>query len=731
MKKSILTLGLAMIGLGTVTTSCEDMLTPDLDRYATEFTGTDTVNFYLGILSGVQGMVEQNILLGELRGDLVAPTEYVSDSVSAIANFTNLEDGENQLLNRAAYYKVINQCNYYLAKVDSMAMKNNSYFMRRELAQVELVRAWTYMQLVQNYGRVPFITKPVQSAGTGWETNPPEGWATPDNLLELLEGAEGQPLSQAYQYAEALGYINYGEFNTGAEKYSHSLMTFNADIIYGDLYLLRGRDKQDYEKAAYHFHRYLDLYATTYSDNLATVLKFQRGDLVDYICSASDWKYNYEGTIAIITAVPSAANSFFGKVLTRIPQVYGFDPSSGVSTETSTGTDDEGNETDVVSTSGEINVTANYKSRQMEPSPAYLALNDAQSVVYNVEDPLDPTRYIGVEYLDEGYHDLRLVGSAPLVRTDVGRLRFINKFSPSYSSTDDVTDTRYFNFRYLIPVYTLRQVYLKYAEAVNRAGFPRHAFAILRDGLYPKNMPEIGNMVVKADTVWVEKGENLVPSDVTMAYKVVADSASNKQGGANCIDLNELKRAENIEWLDFSNFTEKPARGIHQAGCGYFTDMDTVFTYENMVEQRILQEEARSGQTLDKEHALVGTVDPEVTKVTQKTMEIYGQKVKFNYHEEYAGYDYYGPSEAEIAAVETIIADEMALDLAFEGTRYYDLMRIARHRNNAGQDGSAWMAWLISRRALGLAPYEQPNTTGSLFNYLSDPNNWYLPAPKN
>ena len=216
-----------------------------------------------------------------------------------------------------------------------------------------------------------------------------------------------------------------------------------------------------------------------------------------------------------------------------------------------------------------------------------------------------------------------------------------------------------------------------------------------------------------------------------MAYKVVADSASNNQGGANCIDLNELKRAENIEWLDFSNFTEKPARGIHQAGCGYFTDMDTVFTYENMVEQRILQEEARSGQTLDKEHALVGTVDPEVTKVTQKTMEIYGQKVKFNYHEEYAGYDYYGPSEAEIAAVETIIADEIALDLAFEGTRYYDLMRIARHRNNAGQDGSAWMAWLISRRALGLAPYEQPNTTGSLFNYLSDPNNWYLPAPKN
>lgn len=732
MKKSILTLGLAILGLGTVTTSCEDMLTPDLDRYATEFNGKDTVNFYLGILSGLQGMVEQNILLGELRGDLVAPTEYVSDSVSAIANFTNLEDGENQLLNRAAYYKVINQCNYYLAKVDSMAMKNNSYFMRRELAQVELVRAWTYMQLVQNYGRVPFITKPVQSAGTGWENNPPEGWATPDNLLELLEGAEGQPLAQAYNYSEALGYINYGAFKTGAEEFSHQRLTFNADVIYGDLYLLRGRDRQDYEKAAYHFHRYLDRYCADYPDYGATIFKMQRGDQVDYYTSSSSWGDQYQKVTNIVTAVPSAANSFFGKVLTRIPQIYGFDPSSGVSTETSTGTDDEGNEQDVVTTSGEINVTANYKSRQLEPSPSYIALNEAQPLVYNVEDPLDDSRYIGVEYLEDGYQDLRLDESAPRVRTDVGRLRFINKFCSTNGNSKDVTDTRLFDFRYLIPVYTTRQIYLKYAEAVNRAGFPRHAFAILRDGLYPNNMPEIGNMVVEADTSWVAMGENQVPGKVTMHYRVVADSASNNQGGANCIDLNELKRAENVEWLDFKNFTSKPAYGIHRAGCGYFTDMDTVYTYENMVAQRIMQEEARSGQTISDERMLIETVEAETSEVTKKTMELYGQKIKYDYQEMFEGYSYYGPSEAEIAAVETLIADEMALDLAFEGNRYYDLMRIATHRNNAGLDGTTWLAWLISRRDSNLAPYEEPEKkNATLFDFLSDKNNWYLPAPKN
>lgn len=737
MKKSILSLSLALLGLGTVTTSCEDMLTPDLDRYATGFSGKDTVNFYLGILSGLQGMVEQNVLLGELRGDLVAPTEYVSDSVSSIANFRNLEDGESQLLNRAAYYKVINQCNYYLAKVDSMAMKNNSYFMRRELSQVELVRAWTYMQLVQNYGRVPFITRPVESAGTGWETNPPEGWATPDNLLELLEGVEGQSLSQAYSYAESLGYINYGNFNTGAVETSHAYMTFNGDIIYGDLYLLRGESKADYEKAAYHYHRYLDRYTRYYPYHVATVNKNQMGDRVHYI-GTTGWGNNYTvSSQNSITNVPSAANSFFGKVLTRIPQVYGFDPSSGVSSETTTEKDEDGKDKDVVTTSGRINVTANYKSRQVAPSAGYIALADAQSLVYNVPDPLDDTRYTDVEYLTDGYHDLRLDEAAPLVRTDVGRLRFIDKFCMSSSSSDDAISTSSFSFRYVIPVYTIRQIYLKYAEAVNRAGFPRHAFAILRDGLEPDKLPTIGSVnATKPDTVWTnlvpdDPESPLIPKEVKITNKVVADSASYNFGGANCIDLNELKRAEGIAWLDFDNFSEKPVVGIHQAGCGYSTDMDSLYSYENMVAQRIEQEYARSGQEIPDDRALIGSVEPVKGTPVTKNGEINGAKYTYTQQEDFEGYDYYGPSEAEIAAVETLIADEMALDLAFEGTRYYDLMRIARHRNNAGLDGSSWMAWLISRRDLDLAPYAEPQVTGSLYDFLSNPENWYLPAPKN
>ena len=162
-KKTILGLFL-LLGIGMATTSCEDMLTPDLNRSAENFSGKDTVNFYLGILSNMQDMIEQNILLGEVRSDIADTTMYTSDSIADIANFKRTPDGENELLNRAAYYKVINQCNFYLSRVDSLASKNNVYYMRKETAQVLLIRAWTYMQLVQNYGRVPFITTPVSSA---------------------------------------------------------------------------------------------------------------------------------------------------------------------------------------------------------------------------------------------------------------------------------------------------------------------------------------------------------------------------------------------------------------------------------------------------------------------------------------------------------------------------------------------------------------------------------------
>ena len=164
-----------------------------------------------------------------------------------------------------------------------MALKNNSYYMRRELAQVQLVRAWTYMQLVQLYGRVPFIVDPVTTSDTGWEKNPPLGWATPSNLLSLLEDKGG--LKQAYAYTKQLGYPSYGKFNNGAENFDQSLSLFNANLVYADLYLLRGANKGDYEQAASYYYKYLKEDTKASVSGVAAVNHFVSSAGDDYFAS--------------------------------------------------------------------------------------------------------------------------------------------------------------------------------------------------------------------------------------------------------------------------------------------------------------------------------------------------------------------------------------------------------------------------------------------------------------
>jgi len=66
--------------------------------------------------------------------------------------------------------------------------------------------------------------------------------------------------------------------------------------------------------------------------------------------------------------------------------------------------------------------------------------------------------------------------------------------------------------------------------------------------------------------------------------------------------------------------------------------------------------------------------------------------------------------------VEDLIVEERALELAYEGHRWFDLMRIARHRNDP--------AYLAEKVA---AKFEDEQKREEVKNRLMDMNNWYLP----
>lgn len=738
-KKSIIGLLISFLGLGLTTTSCEDMLTPEMDRYAEGFSGRDTVNFYFGILTNLQDVVENNVLLGDIRSDLIDTTGYVSDTVAALANFDKVENGDNGLLDRAAYYKVINQCNYYLAAVDTTAQKNNIYYMRREFAQVQMIRAWTYMQLVQNYGQVPFISVPVSNAGTGWETNPEEGWATPDNLLDLLNKAG---LKQAYEYEQTYGTPIYGSLQNGNTTIDARLCVFPGDVIMGDLYLLRGRDKSDFVSAASYYYKYIDEQNEKNSRMVTGTPSISRdGVEPNYVYSVgvSSWmsfadkgaspSYGSE----VVTLIPSAANNSFGTVLSRGANIYGFSTSSSNSTTTDA---TEG----TTSTSGNVTVTADYKSRQIAASRRFqkLAASQYQAACFTTSNSNTPTSnrdadVARVEYWPCG--DARYVGSVYLVNTTVGEVPFVHKrasvsASSTYSGNQYIsrTSTGSFSFNYTYPVYRMRQIYLRYAEAVNRAGFPRYAFAILRDGLSEETIP-----TVRTDSV--DENNRITP------YVVSAGNGAD-------IDVNELRRAENITWLDFSESRWNDQIGVHATGCMTGFDIDTLYCYNNMVAQRIADEQARVNGLSETATASLARKIKARLKAEEGVVEgsdegaDTGDDADAGDDEEEVvepeeAADPVGPSAEEINAVETLIADEMALETAYEGYRYYDLLRIARHKNNdvwgfTGADyGTQWFAWTVARRSVNLAPYEQPRVYNtSMYNRLLNIDNWYLQNPQ-
>ena len=68
----------------------------------------------------------------------------------------------------------------------------------------------------------------------------------------------------------------------------------------------------------------------------------------------------------------------------------------------------------------------------------------------------------------------------------------------------------------------------------------------------------------------------------------------------------------------------------------------------------------------------------------------------------------------QIPLLEDMIVQEMALETAFEGKRYYDLMRIALRRND-----KSYLADPIARR--------NGTKDEAVYNFLMDNKNWYLP----
>lgn len=625
-------------------TSCSDFFETDSDRQIFEPAldeKTDSMFYTLGILKGLQQVADQYVLTGEMRGDLVAVNGNTETDLQRLADFT--ADATCKYDSAYKYYRIINNCNYYLAHRDTMLLTGSRKVAIPEYAEALAVRAWSYLQLAKTYGEVPFYTDPLTSIGDANSNIPTK------NLQGIVDALTPEMMNYSGTPVPNYGEVDAGVLNSSdsdnptSKKIQSRYAMLPIDVVLGDLFL----ETHQYDKAAHYYFQYINnnsllaRQATVSPSAYIMRLLEEKWPTQFYLVTTGySWETIFTGgTSDIVTYIPLATNRLRGAV-TELPRYFGYDFYS--------------------TTGGEAGSSSRYLiERQVNPSAAYTTLADAQNYYYT------PTNSTTIN-----------VSSAEL--GDLRRLVTMRQTSKNDSSYAVMTKFNAAN----VPLYRTSTIYLRLAEAINRMGYPDLAFAILKDGIGEN----LESSFLRRDSVKIKDPASTV---ITDSITVSADSLYRRyvrsrdfQYNGTTLPSSEKLLSTTLPFLSAANINKYSTNtyGIHGRGSYYTQGMQSPYQMDSVVTAKI--NELRTRHAAD-------------------------------------GYTPTGTLADTINAMEDIICDEMALELAYEGTRFNDLTRIARHKNHqalyGANFGSIWMARKLAYKAAGLE------------DRLKQESNWYLP----
>lgn len=542
---------ICILFLQSVVVSCVDVES-DLVEFQEDNqldSANDTIYSLMGIIEKMQIIADRTVLLGEVRSDIASVTPQASSDLKSIADFT--ANASNKYNNARDYYAIIQNCNYFIAKADLSLKKRGDSIFVKEYAAIKAFRAWTYLQLAINYGTVPFVTKPILV-----EKDASPQYYEPYTIQQICE----------YFIKDLSPYINTPYPNYGAiGSFSSHNLYIPIRILLGDLCLWSGK----YQEAAKYYHDYLN---DLNSPHPVGNYKVEWAD-VQFQHINDNYTSQATGTNEVLTYIPMASSKHEG-LMTKLDDIF-------------TSTSDN-----------------NY-FYQATRSKAYDQLSSRQlyTLIYiNADTQLPDTIHPSEDIV---YDDESLRGD----------LRLSRNYQLTFQGTSSTTQNAYRQSMKKIkadrvPLYRITPIYLRYAEAINRCGYPACAFAVLKYGLCDDN--------------------------------------------AHYLDSLEYHQAGEIVRFNKNNFTRNNTIGIHARGCGR-CDADTLYAIRGCA------------------------------------------------------------SKADsIEYVENLIADELALETAGEGSRFYDLIRISFHKGSA-----TYLADKIARRN---GVFDQ-----KIFEHLSNQANWYLP----
>ncbi len=150
-------------------TGCQDFFNPNPGIVLKEEDNFQVFNDFrsaeMGLYAIQQDLVEQLVILGELRGDLLTVTENADRDLIDINQFNSISS-TNKYTSPTNFYKLIANCNNLLMRIemrkpsvllkDSISMAHIDNY-DKMYAGVLCMRAWAYFNAARIYREVPYI----------------------------------------------------------------------------------------------------------------------------------------------------------------------------------------------------------------------------------------------------------------------------------------------------------------------------------------------------------------------------------------------------------------------------------------------------------------------------------------------------------------------------------------------------------------------------------------------
>ena len=434
------------------TMSCSKMLETesDLVEFEEEHTldhATDSVFSVMGIINKMQIIADRVVLLGEVRGDLVQTTDAANTDLKALSAFDF--NGENRYNQISDYYAVINNCNYFIAHIDTAMERRGKNLFMDEYAVVKSYRAWTYLQLAQAYGEVPLILKPLMTEKAAREAmNQPRA-----NIQEICNTF----IDDLTPYVG----VNLPEFGSVNGMNSQDFFIPMRALL-GDLCLWAGR----YQEAARWYHDYLtDKYEPIAMSNQSITW----ASSTQFVGVRNG--YSPTSNREVLCYIPMESRVFDGTI-SQLPNLFNSTSENNYFFE-------------LTPSAGMARISAD----QIYCFEETLSGGIAKDTIYAPRSGFTNPEMAG---------DLRYYSNYTL--RAYGQQNEYSEYNSYRQTISKIVSSK-------ISLYRRSMIYLRYAEALNRAGYPQSAFTILKYGIYDEVLKN------RVDTVELKQAGDLVYFD--------------------------------------------------------------------------------------------------------------------------------------------------------------------------------------------------------------------------